>query len=224
MAEERCRFEVALECEYLLDPPDEGVSDPWIIVALHGYGQNPRDMLRLTREAVGSECWIASVRAPHSFSLKPFTAGSDVGYHWGVPGPDWPAVIRLHHLMVRSVLGQLESSISRRPERTVLLGFSQPVGLNYRFVGTYPGLIRGVIGICGGVPKEWEKLSLHRIAASLLHISRSEDEFYPIENVKQFPRRLQLFADDVEFHLLPGRHRFPSDAARIVRPWLKRFS
>jgi predicted esterase len=94
------------------------------------------------------------------------------------------------------------------------------VGLNYRFIGTYPDEAGGVIGVCGGVPKDWEQDKYRTIDAPILHISRSEDEYFPSEVANGFPARLRHHASDVEFHMLPGAHRFPSKAAGIVRPWL----
>ncbi len=96
------------------------------------------------------------------------------------------------------------------------MGFSQPVGLNYRFIGTHPEEAGGVIGICGGVPKDWAEDKYKPVAAPILHISRSEDEYFPTDYVKGFPDRLRQHARDVEFHLLPGGHRFPSKAKPII--------
>jgi predicted esterase len=103
-----------------------------------------------------------------------------------------------------------------------LAGFSQPVGLNYRFIATHPGQVGGVLGICGGVPRDWEEDKYQAVQAAVLHISRDADEFYPLDVVSTFAQRLRRRAADVEFHLLPGQHRFPSKAGEIVRPWMER--
>jgi len=102
------------------------------------------------------------------------------------------------------------------------LGFSQPVGLNYRFAATHPDVVRGVIGVCGGVPRDWQDPKYKPVSAALLHISRDADEFYPVASANTFADRLRERAADVEFHMIPGTHRFPSQAAKIIRPWLKR--
>ena len=104
----------------------------------------------------------------------------------------------------------------------MLVGFSQPVGLNYRFVGTWPAQVGGVIGLCGGVPRDWEEDSYKPVTAALLHISREEDEFFPAATAAKFPDRLRVHAPDVEFHMLPGGHRFPSKARHIAQPWMDR--
>ena len=79
-----------------------------------------------------------------------------------------------------------------------------------------------MLAICGGVPRDWKEDKYRPVSASILHIARDEDEFYPVAVAEDFPRRLRLRAADVEFHVLPGKHRFPSQAGAVVRPWLAR--
>jgi predicted esterase len=104
----------------------------------------------------------------------------------------------------------------------MLLGFSQPVGLNYRFAATHPAAVRGVIGICGGLPGNWEEGPYQRTRAALLHIARREDQFYKPDATGHYAERLRLRADDVEFHMLEGGHRFPSKAGPLVEQWIAR--
>lgn len=218
---EQRSYTASLDCSYLLDPPQEPVPNPSFILALHGYGQNPEAMLRLVRRLVGPERWIASLQGPNQHFLSGDLASATVGYNWGTRA-HWETSIALHHRMMRHVLDDLVP-LGRTPERTLLVGFSQPVGLNYRFVATHPGLAGGVIGICGGVPKDWETgAEYHTVDAALLHIARDQDEFFPAETANGFPGRLKTRAADVEYHLLPGPHRFPSKVQHVVEPWLKR--
>jgi predicted esterase len=178
-------------------------------------------MLRLTLPAVGEDCIVASLRGPNQYYASLSPASDDVAYNWGTRRhPELN--IDLHHAIVRAVAEQLRARFSIDPRRTVLMGFSQPVGLNYRFIGTHPDEAGGVIGICGGVPKDWSEDKYQPVAAPILHISRSEDEYFPADYVRGFPDRLRRHASDVEFHLLPGAHRFPSKARPIIAAWRER--
>lgn len=220
----RRTLNLSLTCEYVLEPPVDAAAEvkPLVALTLHGYGQNAEDMLRLTRAMLGPDVWIASLRGPHPFTIRPFTSDTKVGFNWGTSPVGWAEAIDLHHRYVLEVLEQLTAEIGRTDERTLLTGFSQPVGMNYRFIATHPGRVRGVIGICGGVPREWEQLGDEPVTESILHISRTEDEFYPKEKAETFGPRLRSRAQDVECLLIPGRHRFPSNAAELVAPWLSR--
>jgi len=194
-----------------------------LVLTLHGYSANPEAMLRLTTLLLGDRHVIASLQAPnqHYVSDGLPNAQSVPGYNWGIR-PHWESSVRLHHDMVRKTLSSLRDRFHLAPARCLLMGFSQPVGLNYRFVGTYPGEVAGVIGICGGVPRDWQEDKYKLVQAALLHISRDQDEFYPNEAVSKFPEQLRRHAADVEFHLIPGQHRFPSKAGTIVKPWIER--
>lgn len=212
---------VHLDAAWILKTPARVDERSVLVLAMHGYGSNPEVMLRLTAACVGENSVIASLRGPNQHYLATSPAGDEVGYNWGTRAHS-ELNIRLHHQMVRAVAGELRGRFSIPARRTMLVGFSQPVGLNYRLIGTYPDEAGGVVGICGGVPKDWEEDKYHRVAAPILHISRSEDEFFPADVARGFPERLRKHADDVEFHLSPGGHRFPSRAAPLVRDWMKR--
>lgn len=205
---------------YRLSPP-ESPGDGLVAVALHGYGQAPDAMVDYTRKLLGPSAWIAAPYAPNEFSLTPFKAFSEIGYNWGTV-ENWSAAIERHHEILLALLDDLRVAVGTRPERTLLMGFSQPVGLNYRFAGTHPSAVRAVLGICGGVPKDWETLPLQPIAASLLHIAREDDEFYSRDHVAKFESRLRLHASDVEYRLIPGKHRLPRNLGPSIAPWIAR--
>src|SRR5579871_445486 len=180
-------------------------------------------MLRLTAGVVGQGHVIAALEGPNQQYVSAGLPNKDsvAGYNWGI-GAHWGSAVRLHHQMVLKVLGDLRARFGMGSERCLLMGFSQPVGLNYRFAGTHPGEVRGILGICGGVPRDWEEEKYARVDAAVLHIARDKDEFYPVETVERFPERLRKRASDVEFRLLEGGHRFPSKAGPIVQTWMGR--
>ena len=122
--------------------------------------------------------------------------------------------------MVAAVLGELEGRFQVPAKRCFLLAFSQAVGLNYRFLGTHPDAVGGVIAFCGGVPKDWEESKYQDFDTPILHIARSEDEFFPAAVAEGFAGRLRAHARSVDFHLLPGQHRYPSKAKDLVREWM----
>ena len=183
-------------------------------------------MLRLSEMALGADAIIASLRGPnqHYLSSGPLgtpVAGSEVGYNWGT-NRHAALNIELHHRIVLAVSSELRAQFGIGKNRVVLMGFSQPVGLNYRFIGTHPDEACGVIAMCGGVPKDWEEDKYQRVIAPILHISRSEDEFFPEAVARGFPDRLRAHAANVEFHMLPGKHRFPSKAAPLIREFTEK--
>ncbi|MGA2590185.1 MAG: hypothetical protein ABSH32_09740 [Bryobacteraceae bacterium] len=214
-----CSFTARLDCRYLLHAPAVVDERTVLVVALHGFSSNPEVMLRLTANLMGPGRVIAAVEGPNQFFLA--QGSNEVGYGWATHKHSDSAV-RLHHEMLLHVLNEAGREYGVPPARRFLLGFSQPVGMNYRFAATHPDEIRGVIGICGGVPRNWEDGPYRPVTAALLHIARREDEFYKPEVTERFSGRLRQRAADVEFHMLEGGHRFPSKAKPIVDAWLER--
>ncbi len=212
-------FSARLDAHYLLRPPGAADSDPLLVVTLHGFGGNPETMLRLTENLFDSRAAIAALQGPSQFFLDP--RAMEVGYGW-ITRSHAPESIRLHHDLVSHVLEEAGREFSVPPHRRLLVGFSQSVALNYRFAATCPSAIRGVIGICGGLPGDWETGQYVPVSAALLHIARRQDEYYPPAVTDRYSERLRLRAADVEFHLLDGGHTVPSNGNAIVRPWLDR--
>ena len=214
-------IQVNLEANYILHVPTQTDASSVLVLTLHGYGSNPEEMLRLSVPALGEKCVVASLRGPNQHYLAGNPATDMVGYNWGTRRhPELN--IHLHHAIVSAVAGRLQARFSIPARRTLLMGFSQPVGMNYRFIGTHPDQAGGVLAICGGVPKDWEEDKYQVVSAPILHISRSEDEFFPAQVARGFPDRLRHHASDVEFHMLPGAHRFPSKAIPLIREWIAR--
>jgi predicted esterase len=214
-----CTFSARLDCHYLLSTPpllDEGAL---LVVAMHGFAQTPEMMLPHTRRLFGGGAVIASLAGPNQFFTN--RENFDVGFGWNT-NRHAASSIRLHHDMVLHVLNEVGSEYGIPPERRFLAGFSQPVPLNYRLAATIPSAVRGVVGICGGMPGDWETGDYQPVTAAVLHIARREDEFYPPKVTEQYPERLRLRVKDQEFHLIDGGHRIPSHGRSIVAPWLER--
>jgi len=214
-----CSFTARLDCRYLVHAPDAVDDRTVLVAALHGFSQNPEVMLRLTAAMMGPRHVIAAVQGPNQFYLA--MGSNEVGYGWAThKHPD--SSVRLHHDMLLHVLNEAGREYGIPVSHRILAGFSQPVGMNYRFAATHPGEIRGVIGICGGIPRNWEDGNYKPVTAAILHIARREDEFYKPEVTQGYAERLRLRAADVEFHMLDGGHRFPSKAKPIADAWLAR--
>jgi predicted esterase len=212
-------FSARLDCHYLVRAPASMDRIGALVLALHGFGQNPETMLDLSAKLFDAPAVIAALQGPNQFFLG--QNNREIGYGWNTSCRPEES-IRLHHEMVSYVLAEMGREFAIPPERRLLVGFSQPVSLNYRFAASCPDAIRGVVGICGGLPGNWETGDYQPVKAALLHIARRDDEFYPPAVSEQYAGRLRRRAVDVEFHLLDGGHRMPSTGGLPVNPWLRR--
>ena len=219
---ETLTVDVSIQTRCLVRAPNPLMPQSLLVLATHGYGMTAEEMMGLVGGAVGEGHVVASLEGPNQQYLSTKPGTGQVGYNWGTPAR-WQQGIRVHHEMLLGIMEQCADRFGLGPERTVLSGFSQPVGLNYRFAATHPEMVGGVIGVCGGLPRDWEAdPAYQKVTAPVLHIARDQDEYYPNDVVAAFPERLRRRVADVEFHLLPGAHRFPSRAAAVIQPWLNR--
>lgn len=212
-------FSARLDCHYLFRKPAVVDDRTPLVVTLHGFGASPEMMLYLTGRLFERPAVIASVQGPNQFFLEMDTR--NVGYGWTTSRRPAES-IRLHHEMVMHVAETIGAEFSVPVGRRLLVGFSQSVGLNYRLVATYPQTFRGVVGICGGLPGNWDEGPYQPVTASVLHIARRSDTAYPPNVTEHYSERLRRRASDVEFQLIEGGHQMPSNGHQLVEPWLRR--
>ena len=129
-----------------------------LLVALHGYGSNKGWMMREARRHAPEGFAVAALQGPHQHMKEPFEKGGPLRYGFGwLTGYRPEESVALHHGAVLDLVGALVARGVARRERVFLLGFSQSCALNYRFAFTHTGVLRGVIGICGGLPGDWDE-------------------------------------------------------------------
>ncbi|MGJ5820696.1 alpha/beta hydrolase [Paludibaculum fermentans] len=215
-------FSIRRPARFLLDVPElDGHANPVLVVALHGYAMNPTEMLGFTRSLLGPSPVIAALEGPNSIFLGKDPRATRSGFHWGTRETvDFH--IDVHHQMVQGMIDQLANQFPATRPRRLLLGYSQSVGLNYRFVARNPAVFQGVVALCGGIPGNWDADGAEPVESAIFHLARTEDEFFPAAEAPAVEARLRRRAADVTFHMEPGRHRFPLKASAPVRAWVER--
>jgi phospholipase/carboxylesterase len=213
-----------LRCYYDLEEPrSRRGKQKWpLLIALHGFQGNKDSMMRLARRIADGQMVVVSLQAPYQFWFKTGQGTWDLkaGFGWGTNFRPEES-IRLHHQNVLRLIARAAKDHHADPQRVFLLGFSQACSFNYRLVFTYPGKIRGVIAVCGGLPKDWtESRRYRRSEAHVLHIAASDDEWYSPQQNLEFRRQLAERAASVDFRTYKTSHRFPRQAIPHIRRWI----
>ena len=213
---------LAAEVKLYYDVYAPGAGPSPLLVALHGYGSNKGWMMREARRHAPEGFAVASLQGPHQHIKEPREPSGPLRYGFG-----WLTNFRpeesqaLHH---GAVLGLIDALVSRgvaRRDRVFLLGFSQSCALNYRFAFTRREALRGVVGICGGIPGDWETNPAYgETSASVLHLSGTRDEFYTPERVAPYAERLRARSKDVETRAYDAAHEFVPEMRGDVSAWL----
>ena len=197
-----------------------------LLIALHGYGANKRQMMREARQMTPDEFAIVSLQGFHQHLKEPKEPGGPLRFGFGwLTNFHSEESIGIHHQALLDVIRALTSEGIAHARRIFLLGFSQSCALNYRFAFTHQEILRGVIGMCGGLPGDLESSELYKpTEASVFHLSGIRDEFYTPDRVADYKQRLRRYARDVVVKSYEAGHEFVPAMREDVREWLQRFS
>jgi len=209
---------------YDLDlPPTHARRKKWpVIIGTHGYEGNKESMMRLAQKVAGDSMIAASLQGPYQFWIGGSAApGRRVGFGWGTSYRGLESVAVHHHAM-KSLIETLVRDHRADPARIFLMAFSQSCSYNYRFAFSHPGMVRGVVAVCGGVPGDWkENPNYHKRAAHVLHIAATDDRWYSQERNEQYRKDLPLRTASTDFRFYKSTHRFPRQAIPHIRRWIE---
>lgn len=193
-----------------------------LLIALHGYGASKRQMLRESQLMAPEGFAIASLQGFHQHMRDPKEPGGPMRFGFG-----WLTNFRseesvaIHHQALLDLINRLVNDEVADPQRIFLLGFSQSCALNYRFAFTHTDLLRGVVGICGGIPGDWDSNpSYQSTGADIFHLAGVRDEFYTPGRIQNYEEQLGTRAQSVTFKRYDAAHEIIQEMRADVKIWL----
>ena len=210
------------EVKLFYDVRQPEVSPAPLLIALHGYGANKQQMMREARQIAPENFAIASLQGFHQHIKEPREEGGPLRFGFGWLTNFHPEdSVAIHHRALLDLMATLVDEGIADPKRIFLLGFSQTCAMNYRFAFTHADVLRGVIGICGGIPGDWETSNSYQPTdASVFHLAGARDEFYPPARVADYAEQLRLRATKVEFKSYDAAHEMVPAMREDLRAWL----
>jgi predicted esterase len=205
-------------------PEKHGRKKSWpLLIALHGYEGDKTSMMRLASHIGARRMVVVSLQGPNQFFKrrdKREPTAFPLGFGWGTPYKMEDS-IALHHCDLRTLIGLAARKYRASRSAVFLLGFSQACAYNYRFAFSHPGSIRGVVGVCGGVPGDWHENARYRTGAThVLHIAATRDQWYSREKNLSIQRQLAERAASLDFRFYDSVHRFPRASIPHIRKWI----
>lgn len=193
-----------------------------LLLALHGYGASKRQMMREAQLIVPENFAIASLQGFHQHLKDPKEPGGPLRFGFGwLTNFHAEESVGIHHRALLDLLNMLVAEGVADSDRIFLLGFSQTCALNFRFAFTHPDKLRGVIGICGGLPGDWESSDVYQpTAASVFHLAGTKDEYYPPSRVLDYRELLLLRAANVDTKSYDAGHEIVPAMRADLRAWL----
>jgi phospholipase/carboxylesterase len=207
---------------YDLQPASESPAP--LLIALHGYGAYKEQMMREAQQMAPDGFAIASLQGFHQHIKEPRQPGGPLRYGFGwLTNYRSEDSVAVHHQALLDLIDRVAGEGVADPSRVFLLGFSQSCALNYRFAFTHPERLRGVVGICGGIPGDWETSSVYRQAEfDVFHLTGTEDEFYPPTRVADYAKQLGTRARSVTSKSYHAAHEIVPEMRADVKEWLAR--
>ena len=193
-----------------------------LLIALHGYGANKRQMMREAQQMAPAGFAIASLQGFHQHMREPRAPGGPLRFGFGWLTSFRPEEsVAIHHEAVKNLVSQLVEEGVADSSRIYLLGFSQSCALNYRFAFTHPEVLKGVIGICGGIPGDWDQNPVYKASQlDVFHLAGTRDEFYTPERVRDYEKQLATRARRVTFKSYDAAHEIVPQMREDVTEWL----
>ncbi len=205
---------------YDLFIPENSAKNIPLLVSVHGYGAHKGYMMREAKMIAPENFAIASIQAPNNFFHKGKNGEFKPVFGWLTPYKAEESVA-LHHKFVLDVIEKLAVDEIIDRSKVFLYGFSQACALNFRFAFTHPNSLKGIIGVCGGIPSDLDESKLYESTkAETLYLYGDNDEFYPLEKFKSFEKKLDDYLSNFKALKYEAKHEITNEMRKDIKKWL----
>jgi phospholipase/carboxylesterase len=205
---------------YDLHIPKDAETPAPLLIAVHGYAAHKHYMMREAKLIAPENFAIVSLQAPNKFVRKTKNGEYKPVFGWLT---DYKAEesVALHHKFVLDVIEKLANDEMIDKSNVFLYGFSQACALNFRFAFTNPNVLKGIIGVCGGIPSDLDENEIYQPTnAETLYIYGTKDEFYPLEKFQKFAKKLNDYLPNFQSLKYKATHEITNEMREDMREWL----
>ena len=223
MREENLQTDLSLTTEiklyYDLFIPANVEKNAPLLIAVHGYGAHKRHMMREARLIAPKGFVIASVQGPHEH-FRQTDEGYRIGFGW-LTDHKPEEFVALHHKFLLDVIEKLANDDVIDREQIFLYGFSQACALNFRFAFSNPDVLKGVVGVCGGIPGDLETNPIYKsFEADTLYLYGDDDEFYTQDKFTGFEQSLRDRLPNFQSKHYKAKHEITQEMREDIREFL----
>lgn len=209
--------EIELYYDLFVPPANDGPVP--LLLAVHGYGAHKRYMMREARMVAPAGWVIASVQGPHQH-FRPVPDGYRVGFGW-LTDHKPQEYIKIHHNFLLDLAANLDDAGLIDRQKVYLYGFSQACALNFRFALTHPEGVRGVVGVCGGIPGDLDANKSYKpLDAETFYLYGDDDQFYTQEKFREFDQRLKERLPNYRSKQYAAKHEITEEMRLDIREFL----
>lgn len=220
MQETDLSVKAEIDLYYDLHVP-EGLAGPApLLIAVHGYNAHKEYMRDEAKRAAPGNFVVASLQGPYRFyhQRRDGSFGTRFGWLTDYRPED---SISLHHNFVLGVIENLTARNLVDPGNVYLYGFSQACALNFKFAFTHGNVLRGIIGVCGGIPGDLETNPVYKpFTTDTLYLYGDDDEFYSQEKFKSFDATLASILPNYESKQYAAAHEITGEMREDIKKFL----
>ena len=185
--------------------------DSRLVVLLHGYGSDEKDLVGLARE-VGLQGPLVSFRAPlpagNGYAWFPINFDADPRYP-----PDAADVI-----LPRLATNIRRAQLQQTAQEGVVIGFSQGATMTAMLAAEHPKVVTHAVVLSGGLPRPVRALK-GEVDVFVAH--GAADELVPVERGRALKDELKRAGRNVTYREFDGvGHAIPTPVRAAVRSWL----
>jgi phospholipase/carboxylesterase len=212
------RRNLSLTCLDLAPPNPENAP---LMIMLHGYGSNEKDLIQLAPMLHQGMRYI-SARAPLTL---------DFGIYGWFPIEFIPTGIIVNYdaaaearTMLIDFIREVIAEYNPPGGKVFLMGFSQGAVMSYLAAFHAPELLHAVIALSGQLPEKSlpsEPLRQDIIDLPFLVMHGLYDDVLPIEKGRRSKEWLQHHVRDLVYREYPVAHQISEEGIRLLQSWLE---
>ncbi|CAL2104522.1 Phospholipase [Tenacibaculum sp. 190130A14a] len=208
-----------MSLHYLIREPKTTSTNPPLLVLLHGYGSNERDLFSFAEE-LPDEFLIVSAQAPHSMGF-----GSYAWYaiNFDAINGKFSDLKQAQESieMIASFIDELKEKYNTNPDKTFLLGFSQGAILSYATSLQYPNKVQHVIALSGYINEELLPKNVSSEITTDYYISHGTvDQVLPVDWARKAPLILNSYHLKSEYSEYPVGHGVAPQNFYSFKDWI----
>ena len=207
-----------------LDMPSQSGKNSDILIMLHGYGSNEKDLMQLA-PLLDENLRFISPRA--SLQLAPEMYGwFPVEFtHEGIT-IDRNAARKAKEALLE-FLHHIIEEYAARENKIWLMGFSQGAVMSYLTALAQPTLLHGVVALSGQLPESSSLLNADPAAfraIPFLVVHGLYDDVLPVTNGRRSESWLEKHVDTLTYREYAMGHEVNNDTLELVRKWFHRMN
>ncbi|MBA6155434.1 phospholipase [Tenacibaculum sp. S7007] len=169
-----------MSLHYIVREPKKGITNPPLLILLHGYGSNEQDLFSFAEE-LPDELLIVSAQAPYDIGYG--------GYAWYAINIDannekFSDLVQARESInsIALFIDEIKTKYNTNLDRTFLLGFSQGAILSYALSFLYPNKVNHVVALSGYINDELLPKEISKNITTDYYISHGTvDQVLPVD-------------------------------------------